>query len=182
MSVPGDVGRSKRLSLVLRHRPWLLGLSLDLHGWVDVTTLLDALASHGHPMTREDLDRVVRTNDKKRFEWDMTTDRIRARQGHSVAVDLELEPADPPQTLFHGTPRRNVASIGTGGLDRRRRHHVHLSPDQATAARVGARRGEHVVLTIDAGAMSRAGHRFWLTSNGVWLTDSVPPEFIGFPE
>src|SRR3712207_4805317 len=101
-----DVALSKRLSLVLRHRPASVGLELDEQGWVDVTALLDAFAERGTPVSRDDLARVVDTNDKQRFEWDHGTDRIRARQGHSVAVDLGLRPADPPAVLFHGTPRR----------------------------------------------------------------------------
>lgn len=176
-----DVSRSKRLSLVLRHRPESVGVALDPHGWVDVATLLAALAAHGAPLTRDDLDRVVTTNDKQRFEWDVEGDRIRARQGHSVDVDLELEPAAPPSVLFHGTPRRNLASIRESGLHRGRRHHVHLSADEETAHRVGARRGDHVVLRVDAAGMAAAGHSFWVSSNGVWLTDAVPPEHISEP-
>jgi len=179
---PSDVSRSKRLSLVLRHRPDSVGLSLDPHGWVAVPGLLEALARHGTPLSREDLDRVVETNDKQRFEWDVEHDRIRARQGHSVEVDLELEAATPPGRLFHGTPLRNLDSILTHGLDRRRRHHVHLSADVATARTVGARRGEHAVLLVDASAMCAAGHAFWVTSNGVWLTDEVPPAYLAREE
>ena len=173
-----DVSTSKRLSLVLRHRPDSIGLRLDAHGWVDVPALLDALARHGTPVSRDELDRVVETNDKQRFEWDLQSDRIRARQGHSVEVDLELEAATPPPRLFHGTPLRNLDSILATGLDRRRRHHVHLSSDVMTAHTVGARRGEHAVLCVDAAAMVAAGHTFWLTSNGVWLTGDVPPGYL----
>jgi putative RNA 2'-phosphotransferase len=173
-----DIRRSKRLSAVLRHRPESIGIELDEHGWVGVTRLLAALARHGSPMSREDLDRVVRTNDKKRFEWDVASDAIRARQGHSVEVDLGLEPADPPDLLYHGTAGANVESILATGLDRRGRHHVHLSPDLATAHRVGARRGASVVLEVDAAGMAREGLTFWRTTNGVWLTDQVPPRFI----
>ena len=121
------VRRSKRLSLVLRHRPDSVGIALDPHGWVDVETLLDAVG-----MTRDELSEVVDTNDKQRFTWDLETDRIRANQGHSVDVDLALEPAEPPDVLYHGTPLRNVASILASGLERRQRHHVHLSPDTET--------------------------------------------------
>ncbi|MFE4000683.1 RNA 2'-phosphotransferase [Nocardioides sp. YIM B13467] len=133
-----DVRRSKRLSQVLRHRPESVGIELDPRGWVDLPSLLDALAAHGSPMTRDDIDRVVRGNEKQRFEVDATLDRIRARQGHTVEVDLDLTPSEPPAVLFHGTPRTNIESILASGLDRRRRHHVHLSPDRETAERVGA--------------------------------------------
>ena len=175
---PEDVRTSKRLSYVLRHRPDSVGLTLTEHGWVGVDELLAALAATGTRLTREDLGRVVRTNDKQRFELDADADRIRARQGHSVDVDLALDPCSPPDVLFHGTPARNLDSIRASGLDRRRRPHVHLSADVETAQRVGRRRGPAVVLVIDAAAMSADGRPFWRTDNGVWLTERVPPEFI----
>ena len=173
-----DVTRSKHLSLVLRHRPESVGVTLDRNGWVDVAVLLDALAAHGTAMTYADLDRVVTSNDKQRFEWDRDADRLRARQGHSVRVDLELQEQAPPDVLHHGTPRRNVDAILATGLDRRGRHHVHLSPDVATALRVGARRGPAAVLRVDAAAMARDGHRFWVSSNGVWLAEHVPARYL----
>ena len=173
-----DVRRSKRLSLVLRHRPASVGIQLDPAGWVDVATLLDALGRHGAPMTRADLERVVADNDKQRFEWDHAADRVRARQGHTVPVELGLEPERPPERLFHGTPRRNLASVLATGLDRRGRHHVHLSPAVSTARRVGARRGEPVVLVVDAAAMDREGRVFSRTANDVWLVDAVEPRFL----
>jgi len=176
--VSADRRASKRLSFVLRHRPDSIGLSLSEHGWVGVDDLLAALATSGTALSRDDLSRVVSTNDKQRFELDPVTDRIRARQGHSVEVDLALEPAAPPDVLFHGTPRRNLDSIRETGLDRRARHHVHLSPDVETAQRVGRRRGDAVVLAVDAAAMAAAGHTFWRTDNGVWLTEQVPPEHV----
>ena len=163
---------------MLRHRPESLGLVLDAHGWVAVSDLLTALAEHGSTLTRADLERIVRESDKQRFELDQADDRIRARQGHSVDVDLALSPSAPPAVLFHGTPLRNRDSIIATGLERRGRHHVHLSPDTETAARVGARRGEHVVLVVDAAAMAAEGFEFLRTENGVWLTASVPPRFI----
>ena len=166
---------------MLRHRPGSVGLTLDEQGWVGVPELLGALARHGRPVTRDELDRVVRTNDKQRFEWDRAGDRVRARQGHTVEVDLGLTPAVPPDVLFHGTPRANVASILAEGIDRRGRHHVHLSPDRATAQRVGARRGDAVVLEVDAAGMARAGHLFWRTTNDVWLTEQVPAEAVSAP-
>ncbi|WP_328529256.1 RNA 2'-phosphotransferase [Nocardioides sp. NBC_00368] len=173
-----DVRRSKRLSQVLRHQPGSVGIELDPHGWVDLSTLLDALAAHGSPMTRDDVDRVVRGNDKQRFEIDTTLERIRARQGHTVEVDLDLAPSEPPALLFHGTPRGNVDSIHTTGLDRRQRHHIHLSPDRDTAERVGARRGDFVVFRVDAAKMYADGLVFWCTGNNVWLTDAVPSTYL----
>lgn len=173
-----DVQRSKRLSLVLRHRPDSIGITLDDNGWVGVSTLLAALSRHGGTLSRGALMRVVANNDKQRFEVDSETDRIRARQGHSVDVELGLPPMTPPAVLYHGTPTRSLTEILATGLDRRRRHHVHLSGDIETAHRVGQRRGQDVVLVIDAAAMSAAGILFWRTDNGVWLTDSVPARYL----
>jgi putative RNA 2'-phosphotransferase len=120
----------------------------------------------------------VRESDKQRFVIDGSTDRIRANQGHSVPVDLGLPPATPPPVLYHGTPVRNVDAILREGLLRGSRHAVHLSPDIATAHRVGARRGRHVVLAVDASAMNQEGHRFLTSANGVWLVDHVPPQYV----
>ena len=173
-----DVRRSKLLARVLRHRPGSIGIVLDPQGWTDVPGLLDALASHGHRITRADLERVVRHNDKRRFEWDAASDRIRARQGHSVDVDLGLVPTDPPDRLYHGTPQRNLESILATGLEPRGRHHVHLSADVETARRVGARRGEPVVLVVDAAAMASQELPFWRATTGVWLTAAVPPGLL----
>ena len=176
-----DADTSKRLSYVLRHAPHSVGLTLDLAGWVPTPDLLTALAAAGLPLSRADLSRIVTESDKQRFELDVDTDRIRARQGHSVQVALDLPPTVPPATLFHGTPARNVPAILTEGLNRGSRHHVHLSSDSATATSVGARRGAPVVLSVDAAAMHASGSVFHVTSNGVWLTERVPAEFITGP-
>ncbi|MEU8704098.1 RNA 2'-phosphotransferase [Streptomyces sp. NPDC048565] len=171
---------SKFLSKHLRHEPDRLGIGLDPHGWVAVDELLRACARRGFTLTRADLDHVVAVNDKQRFT--MTGDRIRANQGHSVPVDLDLPPAEPPAYLFHGTVARVLDAIRAEGLRPMNRHHVHLSPDTGTAVRVGARRGAPVVLVVDAGAMQRAGHLFHVSANGVWLTASVPPDFLRLRE
>jgi putative RNA 2'-phosphotransferase len=174
-----DVVRvSKRLSFVLRHRPDSVGITLDAAGWVDVSELLAALAGHGLPLTRADLERVVATNDKRRFAFDETRTRIRASQGHSVAVSLGYEPAAPPAELFHGTVERFLQAILREGLHAGNRHAVHLSPDVATARAVGARRGRPVVLRVDSAAMAADGWTFSRSANGVWLVDSVPPSYL----
>ena len=167
---------SKLLSLVLRHRPELVGLTLDEGGWVGVDELLAGLAGHGRPMTRAQLEQLVATSDKQRFT--LREGRIRAAQGHSVPVDLGLVPVEPPDLLFHGTPERNVDAVLREGLRRGARHHVHLSPDVGTATRVGARRGPPRVLAVDAAAMARDGHLFLRSDNGVWLVDAVPPPYL----
>ncbi|MEU2094031.1 RNA 2'-phosphotransferase [Streptomyces globisporus] len=167
---------SKYLSKHLRHQPEHIGITLDENGWVGVETLLSAAALHGFAISRAELDHVVTVNDKRRFAVD--GDRIRANQGHTVAVDLDLPPAEPPAYLYHGTVARVMDAIRAEGLRPMTRHHVHLSPDRETATRVGARRGRPLVLTVDAGAMHRAGHVFRVSANGVWLADAVPPEFL----
>ncbi|WP_328434316.1 RNA 2'-phosphotransferase [Streptomyces sp. NBC_00425] len=171
---------SKYLSKHLRHQPERIGLTLDAAGWVEIDELISACAEHGFRFTRDELDHVVAANDKKRFAIDGT--RIRASQGHSVEVDLGLEPAVPPSYLYHGTGARSLDAIRAEGLRPMNRHDVHLSADRETATRVGARRGRPVVLSVDAGAMHQDGHVFHLSANGVWLTKSVPPRYLRFPE
>lgn len=170
---------SKYLAKHLRHQPDLIGITLDRHGWVDIDALIAAAGAHGFPFTRAELDEVVAANDKQRYAID--GNRIRANQGHTVNVDLDLPAREPPAWLFHGTVGRHLAAIRVEGLRPMDRHAVHLSPDRATATRVGARRGKPVVLVVDAGAMHRDGHVFRLSVNGVWLVDHVPPEFLRLP-
>lgn len=169
---------SKYLSRHLRHRPERIGLTLDAAGWVDVTTLLDACARHGLTITPDELRHVVETNDKRRFAFDDSGERIRANQGHTVEVSLDLPVTVPPDRLYHGTVDRFVGAIRREGLRPMKRHDVHLSPDVETARKVGARRGKPVILKIDAAAMAVAGHEFRVSANGVWLVPEVPPDFI----
>ncbi|MFE9169307.1 RNA 2'-phosphotransferase [Streptomyces kebangsaanensis] len=169
---------SKYLSRHLRHQPGRIGLTLDEGGWVEIDTLLVAAAAHGFRISREELDHVVATNDKRRFAIEGT--RIRASQGHSIEVDLALPTATPPPYLYHGTVARNLPAIRIEGLRPMNRHDVHLSPDRETATRVGARRGRPVVLAVDAAAMHRDGHVFHVSANGVWLTKTVPPRYLRF--
>ncbi|MDX1933075.1 MAG: RNA 2'-phosphotransferase [Capsulimonadales bacterium] len=172
------VRTSKYLSKHLRHQPERIGLTLEPGGWVGVDDLLAACARNGFLLTREQLDEIVRENDKQRFAFDATGTKIRANQGHSVEVDLELSPAEPPEVLYHGTGAGSVEAIRREGLKKMRRHHVHLSADRETAERVGRRHGRPVVFRVDAAAMHAAGHVFYRSDNGVWLTEHVPPEFL----
>jgi putative RNA 2'-phosphotransferase len=172
-----DVNISKTLSYWLRHRPDAAGLALDAQGWAATDGVLAALAAQ-HGADFERLVAVVEGNDKQRFEFSADLERIRARQGHSVEVKLALEPAAPPAVLFHGTVERFLDAILARGLKKMRRHHVHLSGDVETARKVGARRGEPVILAVDAAAMAAEGAVFYVTGNGVWLTDAVPAERI----
>lgn len=169
---------SKFLSKHLRHQPERLSLRLQAGGWVAVDELLAACAAHQFPVSRAELEAVVAGNDKQRFSFDETGTCLRANQGHSVEIDLQLEAVAPPDVLYHGTAERNVESILRDGLRKMARHHVHLSADVPTATKVGARHGRPVVFAIDAAAMYRAGHIFYRSANGVWLVDAVPPEYV----
>ena len=169
---------SKLLSLVLRHKPQAIGITLDAEGWAPVDELLDALRAHGTPLSHAELQEVVATNDKQRFRIDGAGERIRANQGHSIPVDLALTPREPPELLYHGTADRFLAGIRQHGLQKRSRQHVHLSPDEQTAHTVGHRHGKPVILRIRAGRMHRDGYVFYLSDNGVWLTEQVPAEYI----
>ncbi|EGJ76076.1 putative RNA 2'-phosphotransferase-like protein [Streptomyces sp. Tu6071] len=173
------VALSRFLSRHLRHAPDRIGITLDHAGWTGIGPLLDAAAREGLPATRADLARVVAGNDKRRFA--VEGDRIRAQQGHSVPVDLGLEPLTPPPYLFHGTRPAALAAIRAEGLRPMTRHHVHLSADRETARRVGARRGRPVVLTVRAGQLYEDGAAFLRSGNGVWLTAHVPPQYLYLP-
>jgi putative RNA 2'-phosphotransferase len=169
---------SKFLALVLRHDPGRIGVELDRAGWVSVEILLAAAKAHGRRISRDQLDRVVAQNDKKRFEFDESGTMIRASQGHSVPVDLGYAPTEPPELLYHGTATASLGSIFKDGLLPGRRHHVHLSADPATAVKVGARHGRPAVLLVAAARMRAAGHEFYRSTNGVWLTERVPAEYL----
>jgi putative RNA 2'-phosphotransferase len=178
MSRDAIVDTSKLLSYVLRHRPDSIGLQLDASGWAEVDVLLQRLAEHGKAVDRALLDRVVAHNDKQRFAFDATRTRIRASQGHSIQVDLDLQPAQPPDVLYHGTASRFLKSILASGLRAGNRQHVHLSGDVDTARRVGARHGFPVILHIDTARMRADGAVFYRADNGVWLTGPVAPRYL----
>ncbi|RAJ06573.1 putative RNA 2'-phosphotransferase [Chitinophaga skermanii] len=170
-------GTSKFLSYILRHNPGAIGLQLDEAGWADVQELLQKSANE-NPFTFDDLVEIVDTNDKKRFAFNDDKSKIRASQGHSIEIDLQLVPVTPPEFLYHGTVDKFMASIRAQGLIKGNRQHVHLSVDRQTATNVGSRRGAPVVLSIRSGDMFRDGHAFYLSANGVWLTDAVPSTYI----
>ena len=169
---------SKRLSYVLRHSPESIGITLDPNGWVLVSELLTKLGTHGMNIDRVTLERVVAENDKKRFTFDEGHDRIRAAQGHSIDIDLKLSPVDPPAVLYHGTAERFWTSIDEKGLIKQNRQYVHLSSDERTAVKVGQRHGKPIVLRIDTQKMVADGLVFFKSDNNVWLTDSVPRQYI----
>lgn len=169
---------SKFLSKHLRHTPEALGLTLAEGGWVKVEALLAACQKQRFPITLAQLQEVVAKNDKQRFAFDATGQSIRANQGHSVEVDLQLEPATPPRALYHGTATDDVAIIMQEGLKRMSRHHVHLSVDIETAKKVGTRHGVPVVFAVNAALMASEGFTFYRSANGVWLIDEVPPKYL----
>jgi len=164
---------SKYLSLLLRHHPEAAGLTLDEHGWAEVSQLLKSVR-----IGMEDLEEIVANDEKQRYSFNEDRTLIRANQGHSVPVDLELEAREPPEFLYHGTVGQFLGSIQKEGLQRRSRQYVHLSPDVETAVRVGQRRGKPVILQVAAGRMYRDGYAFFLSVNGVWLTGEVPPQYL----
>jgi len=172
------ISNSKFLSKHLRHAPEAIGLTLDPAGWVAVEELLAACGRNHHPMTRAELELIVAENDKKRFAFDETGTRIRASQGHSIGVELGLPPITPPETLYHGTGERSVNVILEQGLKPMRRDHVHLSADEETARKVGSRHGRPAIFIVASGEMHRKGHPFYRSENGVYLADSVPPQFL----
>ncbi len=171
---------SKFLSFVLRHKPEAIGLELDTNGWAHLDELILKANASGevNNLDRELIEEVVNTNDKKRFIIDDERQRIRANQGHSVNVDLQLKPVTPPEFLYHGTATRFLDSILKVGLKPQKRQHVHLSEDIETATAVGQRYGKPVILTIKALLMHEKGFVFYRSENGVWLTDSVSIKFI----
>jgi putative RNA 2'-phosphotransferase len=169
---------SKLLSLVLRHKPETIGLQLDENGWADVKELIQKINESGTAVDAATINLVVETNDKKRFAFNEDKTCIRASQGHSIEVELNLKPMLPPDTLYHGTTERFLESILKTGLTKQQRQHVHLSELATTAKNVGSRHGKPVILNINAKAMALAGFSFYLSDNGVWLVDSVPVEYI----
>lgn len=171
---------SKFLSYILRHHPDSIGLKLDDNGWANVNDLLN---TPNMRFSMEDLEDVVATNDKKRFSFNADKTKIRANQGHSLkTVDLELKPQTPPEFLYHGTVAKFIPEIRLHGLIKMSRQHVHLSKDRDTAVKVGSRRGKPIILSIRALDMHNNGNDFFISDNGVWLTDHVPAEFIDFKD
>lgn len=171
---------SKFLSLVLRHKPDLIDLKMDKGGWVQVDELLRKVKKAGRKITRSDLERIVETNDKKRFTISEDGLKIRAAQGHSIDVNLGHTASEPPEYLYHGTARANLDQIFREGLKPGSRQQVHLSLDRETAERVGQRHGKPTVLRVETGRMQEDGFEFFRADNGVWLTDAVPPKYLSF--
>ncbi|MFY7938258.1 MAG: RNA 2'-phosphotransferase [Flavobacterium sp.] len=169
---------SKFLSLVLRHQPETIGIELDQNGWTDVETLLKKSNAYGIILDNETLKHIVETNLKKRFAFNETFDRIRASQGHSVEIELGYASQKPPEILYHGTGENSVQSILNTGLEKQSRQQVHLSADLETAIKVGQRHGKPFVFKVLAEQMFNDKFEFFISDNGVWLTDNVPTKYL----
>ena len=168
---------SKYISLILRHKPQTIGITLDEHGWADVKELI-AGVNKTHPLTMEILEQIVAEDEKQRYSFNEDKTLIRANQGHSVPVDVELEEKTPPEILYHGTGEKFVASIDKEGLIPKSRLYVHLSKDLETAKNVGARHGKPVIYEVKSGEMSKDGIKFYQSVNGVWLVKAVPLKYL----
>lgn len=169
---------SRFLSLVLRHEPSKIDIQLDENGWISVEELLLKLNKFGYTINIDGLNEIVETNDKQRFSFNDNKDKIRANQGHSINVDLELKETKPLDILYHGTGLKFVDSILEQGLNKQERHHVHLSSNIETAETIGKRKGKHVIFKISAKEMFDDGYKFYLSENNVWLTDDVPVKYL----
>ena len=170
---------SKFISLILRQNPQVIGISLDEHGWADVKELIDGInRTEGHSLNMDTLDEIVRTDEKQRYSFNEDHSLIRANQGHSIPVDVELEEKIPPDILWHGTGQKYVSSIDVQGLIPKSRLYVHLSSDMETARKVGSRHGRPVIYQVECRKMTEDGYRFFLSANRVWLTKEVPVEYL----
>ena len=168
---------SKYMSLILRHKPEVIGISLDEHGWANVDELITGIAKT-NDFNMDILEEIVRTDEKQRYSFNEDKTLIRANQGHSIPVDVELDEVEPPETLWHGTSEKYVASIDVQGLIPKSRLYVHLSKDSDTASKVGSRHGKPVLYIVKAGEMYKDGYKFFLSKNGVWLTKEVPVKYL----
>lgn len=168
---------SKFISLILRHKPEVIGITLDEHGWANVDELIAGIAKT-HEFNADILEEIVRIDEKQRYSFNEDKTLIRANQGHSIPVDVELDEAEPPVTLWHGTGEKYVAAIDAQGLIPKSRLYVHLSKDRDTAVKVGKRHGRPVLYIVKAGEMYQDGYKFYLSKNGVWLTKKVPVKYL----
>ena len=168
---------SKYISLILRHKPEVIGITLDEYGWANVDELIEGV-SRTHKLDMAILEQIVAEDEKQRYSFNEDKTLIRANQGHSIPVDVELEEQQPPEILYHGTGEKYVASIDAQGLIPKSRLYVHLSRDEETANKVGSRHGKPVIYKVNSGDMYRDGYKFFCSVNGVWLTNEVPVKYL----
>ena len=169
---------SKYMSLILRHKPDVIGIELDEHGWANVNDLISGIEKDNHGFNFELLEEIVRTDSKQRYSFNGDKSLIRANQGHSINVDVELKEKEPPEYLYHGTGEKYVESINQDGLIPKSRLYVHLSKDIKTAENVGKRHGKEIIYRINSGRMYRNGYKFYLSENGIWLTKEAPVKYL----
>ena len=169
---------SKYMSLILRHKPEVIGISIDEHGWANVEELIQGIAKNNPGFNMEALEEIVKTDNKQRYSFNDDKTLIRANQGHSVQVDVDLEEKEPPNILYHGTGEKYVTSIDQDGLIPKSRLYVHLSKDIETARSVGKRHGKEIIYFVNSAQMYKDGYRFYLSKNGVWLTKKVPVKYL----
>ena len=169
---------SRYISLILRHKPEVIGITIDEHGWANVEELIQGIAKNNPGFNKEILEEIVQTDNKQRYSFNDDKILIRANQGHSIPVDVELEEKEPPKILYHGTGEKYIASIDQNGLIPKSRLYVHLSKDVETAKAVGKRHGKEVVYSINSEQMYKDGYKFYLSKNGVWLTKRVPVKYV----
>jgi len=174
-----DIKIGKYICLILRHKPEIIGIELDKNGWANIDELINGVKKKYPDFNREGLEYIVKTDNKQRYSLSDDKSKIRARQGHSIDVDVELNELTPPELLYHGTAERFLESIMKEGLVPKSRLYVHLSKDVETAEKVGKRHGKPAVLKIETGKMAEDGFKFYLSENGVWLTKAVPPKYFG---
>ena len=173
-----DQKASKFISLILRHKPQEIGLQLDEYGYINTNDLIDGMNVKGYNVTILDIERIVAEDDKQRYSFNSDKSKIKANQGHSIEVNLELQPVKPPDILYHGTAKRVLDNILSQGITKQARQYVHLSADIETASKVGKRHGELVIFNVDSKRMNEDGYKFYLSDNGVWLVDFVPYEYL----
>ena len=170
------------ISLILRHSPETIGIKLDENGWGDVEELITLMNKNRRKIDIDTLKEIVETNNKKRYEFSDNFKKIRACQGHSINVDVELEQAVPPEFLYHGTAVKNIESIKKDGIKKASRQHVHLSSDYNTAYNVGKRHGKPYIIKVLSGKMGEDGKKFYISKNEVWLSDDIETEYLVFEE
>lgn len=166
------------LSLVLRHKPEVIGLALDNQGYLKLDDLIDGINKSGREVELQTILDIVNSDDKKRYSLSEDNSKIRASQGHSIPVDLSLANGIPSGQLFHGTAERFKESIETTGLVKAGREYVHLSENIETAISVGSRRGKPVVFLVDHKKMLEDGHELWISENNVWLSENIPTKYL----
>lgn len=169
---------SKYMSLILRHKPEVIGICIDEHGWANVEKLIHGIAKNNPGFNMEALEEIVKTDNKQRYSFNDDKTLIRANQGHSIQVDVELEEKEPPNVLYHGTGEKYVASIDQDGLIPKSRLYVHLSKDVKTARAVGRRHGKEIIYSVNSAQMYKDGYKFYLSKNGIWLTKKVPMKYL----